>query len=458
MKRAPSHLGFVAQNVILGTITGTMVAYNLRILYQRIGVTDLIWVMFFLMGPMVGFLSGRERQRLERMKKEKTTLRENLDKIQSALKKSTKKYQLLVEYANDAIYLTTEAGRFILFNEATCLLSGYSKDELGRMPVSQLKAEDGVDEKHRKSWLDNGYCRYEEKWLKKNGDVVPLDINARWIRLGKHRLILHVSRNITRWKEEDQEENARMVRRYQESRYVEMASVQRALLSRVLSPVTDTVSLLHSFLKKYPDDVEQFSGLLSEWGSTRKLLQDLTTKNFRDFKSTPCRWDLNEILKQELNYLDVVTDFGGFIKQTSLTPNLPAVFGFGRDFSISFHTVLRAIMESMKNSDRREMTISTRLLGDHILVEIQTASEVSFQDHLCRIIDPYYDRDDSTIHGKTDVGLLICRLLFESFGAKMDVGEQENGGTLIRIRVPIVETEAADARVQQVVSTESVII
>ena len=75
MKKKNSKLGAVTQNVILGSITGIMVGYNLRMIFSRIGTTDLIWIMFFLMGPVLGYLSGKERQRLEKLKNEKLKLK-----------------------------------------------------------------------------------------------------------------------------------------------------------------------------------------------------------------------------------------------------------------------------------------------------------------------------------------------------------------------------------------------
>ena len=139
MKRKYAKVGCVAQNMILGTITSSMVAYNLRVVFSRLGGIDLVWILFFFMGPAVGYLSGKERQRIELLKLEKQRLKEDLGKIEAALKKSTQKYRLLVEHANDAIYLTTLSGKILLFNEATSLLSGYSKDRLKQMNVADLK-------------------------------------------------------------------------------------------------------------------------------------------------------------------------------------------------------------------------------------------------------------------------------------------------------------------------------
>ena len=167
MKKKSLRMSAVAQNIILGSVTGIIVAFNLRLYFMRVGGTDLVWMLFFLLGPAIGYLSGIERQRNRVLRKEKTKLEDNISKINLALKQSKKKYELLVEYANDAIFLTTEEGRFLIFNEATSLLSGYRRSQLKNMKLSQLLDTDDRENHNSKAWLDNGICRYEEKWRTK---------------------------------------------------------------------------------------------------------------------------------------------------------------------------------------------------------------------------------------------------------------------------------------------------
>ena len=47
-----------------------------------------------------------------------------MDKLQSQYKQAVNKYKFLFENINDAIYLTSEDGRLLLFNEALSMLLG----------------------------------------------------------------------------------------------------------------------------------------------------------------------------------------------------------------------------------------------------------------------------------------------------------------------------------------------
>ena len=71
MVNVKSKLSAVTQNVIIGCVAGLIIGYNLKYIFNSIGASDLLWLMFFVIGPLVGFLSGKERQRYEKLRKVK---------------------------------------------------------------------------------------------------------------------------------------------------------------------------------------------------------------------------------------------------------------------------------------------------------------------------------------------------------------------------------------------------
>lgn len=459
MKAAKEKMSSIAQNVVLGTITGVAVAYNLRIVFMRVGGADLVWIFFIFLGPALGYLSGKERQRLERIKAAKMKVEEDLSKVQSALNQSTKKYRLLVEYANDAIFLTTVGGRFLLFNEAMCLMSGYTKKKLKNMNISQLQTDDHLTEKHRKAWLDNGIYRYEETWRSKDGDEVILDINARYIKLGEHQVILHVARDVVKQSGSNQETRAQDIRSFQENKLMEMSSLQNTLCRFMSTPLLETTKMFQYLIREYPQQSGRLTEVLSGWNKAQKLMQLLSPKNARDLKTEPCRWDLNEILKQELFYLELLTKSKGIFKQVSLAPDLPVVFGFGRDFSLIFGTIFRAALESVKQTNCAQFLVSTHSVDEQNLVEIHNEDRVPFKEHLCKITDPFLIDDSSSGKGEIEIEFLACQRFIESLGARIDVGEDEGGSTAIKIRIPSIQEKKEEVnKFTSVVSSEESLI
>jgi len=444
----------VVQNVILGSVTGVMVGINLRTLFLRVGGTDIVWPLFFILGPAIGYFSGKERERFEKLKKEKQNLEENLNKIHTDLKSSKQKYRLLVENAGDAIYLTTVRGKFLLFNEATCLLSGYRKHELKTMSMSDLKVnkKGDIDDK---SWLDNSFCRYEEKWRNRNGDVITLEVNSKLINFGKHKLLLHVGRDVVSRKELNKEATVLEIRRLQENRLIEMATVHRVISNEVLNPVSDAIKMLHRLLKDYPEEVQKLTDILSGWGRAKRVIKGLSDKISRDLTKAPAHWKINEVIQQEIDYFNHTTNSKDFTLKTSFSSESATVFGFGRDYSLAFGSVIKAAVGSWSLTEKHEIDVVTRKMNDNVFVEFPVKSEGALKSELCRVFDPFFKDEHLEDMEKLEVGFWVCQGIFESFDAEIDVGKPEKKKTLVRIRVPmLMEVEEA----KRVVLAESLVI
>ncbi|MEI7663512.1 MAG: response regulator [Bacteroidota bacterium] len=67
-------------------------------------------------------------------KKEKIELKQ----AEEALKASDKRFRSYIEHAPDGVFVTDETGKFLMVNEAACLLTGYSQEELLEMNISDL--------------------------------------------------------------------------------------------------------------------------------------------------------------------------------------------------------------------------------------------------------------------------------------------------------------------------------
>ncbi|MBN2415987.1 PAS domain S-box protein [bacterium] len=435
MFRSAQKLSAVTQNVILGSVTGLMVAFNLRLIFLKVGGVDMVWVAFILIGPVFGYLSGLERQRVEKLKREKSVLEENIDFVQKALQESNKKYRLLVEQANDAIFLTTVDGRFLLFNEATCLYSGYTRGEMKRMRVSDLHGENGrnVDE----AWLDNGVYRYEDQWISKQKTKVTLEINARWIKFNNHKLILHIGRDMRHKQAATAKGDLNMHRqRIQANLMVTMAQLNEHLYDGSLKPVFDTLPVLKSLIEKHPEDTELIQGAIAPLERAKDHLAAFSKKNERDLDTTPRNWDLNDILHQELVYLDTISDSKNFRVKTAFTPELRQVYGLGRDYSIAIGAVLLALRSSMTSVSQKGLVVGTKQLEDTVLVEVLAPGQDTFIENMLYSVDPFYEEYADKSNHKT-MGAELCHALFQPLNAQIDNSHQGGKGNIVRIRIPV---------------------
>lgn len=125
-----------------------------------------------------------------------------LQVTQQALLDKDMQYRNLVERARDAIVIMNEQNKFIEVNEATCVLTGYSREELLTMHIADL-----VPEQYKKHYVDQilrkGNLHYyfgERNFVKKDGSQGIAEISAQLLSNGMFQGIV---RDITERKAQE---------------------------------------------------------------------------------------------------------------------------------------------------------------------------------------------------------------------------------------------------------------
>src|SRR5262249_48280987 len=108
------------------------------------------------------------------------------------LRKSEEKYRDLIEISPDAIYVVDGNGICVLGNRAGAELAGIPEDQLIGTPVADTYLP---EERHlfreRLERLKMGRTiRFERNFVRKNGEIVPVDVSVSAIRGGYFQAIL----------------------------------------------------------------------------------------------------------------------------------------------------------------------------------------------------------------------------------------------------------------------------
>ncbi|MGE4445983.1 MAG: HD domain-containing phosphohydrolase [Synergistaceae bacterium] len=125
-------------------------------------------------------------------------------RLNDALKESEKKYKSYIENAPDGIFITDEAGHYTEVNTAASEITGYSKDELLNMKISDF-LPDGSKEagaNHFNKLLETGSSKGELQFKHKNGSTRWWSVDA--VKLSDHRF-LGFSKDITATKKAEEE-------------------------------------------------------------------------------------------------------------------------------------------------------------------------------------------------------------------------------------------------------------
>ncbi len=113
----------------------------------------------------------------------------------------------LLDSVSDTIFLLDLDGNFVYLNEAAWKSRGYTRDEMMGIDLHALdtpKFEKLIGTRF-KEIMEKGQSFFESEHRRKDGTVMPVEINARTIELGGRKLVLSIIRDITERKRMDEE-------------------------------------------------------------------------------------------------------------------------------------------------------------------------------------------------------------------------------------------------------------
>src|SRR5213083_2219133 len=108
------------------------------------------------------------------------------------LRKSEEKYRDLIEISPDAIYVVDADGVCVLGNRAGAELAGIPENKLVGTAVTDtyLPEERNVFRERLQQLKTGGTLRFERNFVRKNGDIVPVEVSVTAIRGGYFQAIL----------------------------------------------------------------------------------------------------------------------------------------------------------------------------------------------------------------------------------------------------------------------------
>jgi len=190
-----------------------------------------------------------------------------------------------------------------------------------------------------------------------------------------------------------------------------------------------------------PVHVAQYPGIeptISDWLKLNKVLEGLAAKNERDMAQKPKRWDLNDILVQELYHVRMIMARNQMAVKVVLSSHKVNVYGFGRDFSIALNPLIKGCMFMVEDSEKPELKFATKLFQDEVLLEAQATGVDSINAALNKAVllekgqVDEKTRDDSTRWKK------VFEAFLEPFAASMDLSKVQDK-IIIRLRIPVLD-------------------
>ena len=139
--------------------------------------------------------------RIKELEREVACLKEG----EKLLKESEERLRYLFNGAGDAIFIIDSDARFVDFNEAATLLTGYSEAQLGCMSIEDLHDKEGLRtfKTFFKQVMEGKAVTFEAKILRQNGSRVDTEYRNRRIMVQGVPYMHMVARDITERKHEE---------------------------------------------------------------------------------------------------------------------------------------------------------------------------------------------------------------------------------------------------------------
>lgn len=116
--------------------------------------------------------------------------------MEKALRKSEEGYRTLFNQASDAIFINDDKGRLLDMNEMACQLSGYTKEQLVEMNITDLYGSEELAARPImwEELLAGRRTALERNLLRANGNNIPIEVTAQMFNDGR---VMAIIRNIS---------------------------------------------------------------------------------------------------------------------------------------------------------------------------------------------------------------------------------------------------------------------
>jgi PAS domain S-box-containing protein len=130
-----------------------------------------------------------------------------LHEAHQKVKEGAEQFRAITNTAIDGFWVVDIEGHILDINEAYCLMTGYSREELLKMSIPDLDAieDEAMARQHMEKLIENGSDRFESKHRCKDGQVIDVEVST--ILIQEQRCLVFIQ-DITKRKRAEEKERA----------------------------------------------------------------------------------------------------------------------------------------------------------------------------------------------------------------------------------------------------------
>lgn len=148
-----------------------------------------------------------EQKRVEReLARYRDDLQALVEERTAKLAAESRRNATIIDLALDGFFTGSLDGRILDCNEAYCRMLGYTREEMLRLSFGELEADENPEElaAHMRKILAQGRDRFDTRHRRKDGGVVPVEVNVAIAQIGAEKMFFSFVNDITARKENEE--------------------------------------------------------------------------------------------------------------------------------------------------------------------------------------------------------------------------------------------------------------
>ena len=364
--------------------------------------------------------------------------------LENKMKQSNVLLRNLIFSAVDGVIAADKKGKIIIFNETASEIFGYIKDEaLTNLNIRDIYPDNLAYDVMKKLRSTENYGKgklrsYQINVLAKNGETIPISLNAAIVYEGKKEVatigFFHDMREELRIKEKLEKTRLQLMQAEKMSSLGKLAAGVAHQLNNPLGGITLFTKLVLEEYDLEDGAREDLQRILKDAERCRDTVKELLefTRQTRHFMQPH---DVNKSIARTLFLLENQTLFHNIEIDKNMASTLPLIMADTQQLNHMFMNIIINAAQAMEGKGKLTLKTFKAQKGNWINIEISDTGPGIPEDVLPHIFDHFFTTKEE---GKgTGLGLSMAYSIVENHGGKITAKNKPGQGTTFIIEFPV---------------------
>lgn len=354
------------------------------------------------------------------------------------------RYRAVIDAAADGFWMVDMRGRLLEVNDVYVRQSGYSREELLRMRISELEARERPSEVAARQMRirQAGHDRFESEHRRKDGSIWPVEVVVTyWPRLDLCFVFVLDTTERKRTERQMAQHRAELEALQRSQIVAQTAAAFAHELNQPLGAIASYSEAALMMLRSPAPDLDRLRDIVAK-GRDQALRAGDTIHELLALLATDLEaaetLDLNGEIRDVLDLARTETELR-FRSELNLEHGLPGVRANRMHLKKVMLNLLTNAVDAMREArlPAPAVVVSVRTLRDQGLAQVTVQDNgpgITGED-LARLFEPFFTTKKKGI----GMGLAISRSLIEANGGQLWCDPAEGPGAVFHLTLPLVE-------------------